>query len=166
LPSLPEESSHGENRGFSPFPSWPVGRKSVENRDLFWWPGRVFPGPGSPRPGRVPEHADGPRSMSAHGLTRWYCPSSQKCYEARVFKDRCAKRPATMDDHAPPRDLTQALAALWQLAPPRPNHLFNAPAFVRLRETCQSLYPRAGSGAALSFAIDNALQSAGLLCAL
>lgn len=68
-----------------------------------------------------------------------------------------------MDDQAqPPHDLTQAVAALWQLEPPGPNSLFSAPEFVRLRETCQRLYPNAGSKDALSFALSNALRTLGL----
>ena len=66
------------------------------------------------------------------------------------------------DQILPPHDLTQAVAALWQLEPLGPNNLFSVPAFVRLREICQRLYPKAGSKDALSFALSNALRTFGL----
>src|SRR5258706_16187187 len=65
-----------------------------------------------------------------------------------------------------PDDLKQAIAALWQLKPPGPDNLFSAPAFVQLRETCQRLYPRAGSKDALSFALGDALRALGMPCNL
>jgi hypothetical protein len=61
-----------------------------------------------------------------------------------------------------PAALTNAVAALWRIPPPGPNNLLSAPRFVHLRDTCESLYPRAKSKDALSFALSNALRALGL----
>lgn len=66
----------------------------------------------------------------------------------------------------PSRQLSHALAGLWQLRPPRPRNLLLEPAFVHLRETCQNLYPAAGDKTELNYALDNALCSLGLPCGL
>jgi hypothetical protein len=65
------------------------------------------------------------------------------------------------DNALPPPDLVGAVAALWRLDPPGSHNLFSAPAFVRLRETCQKLYPKAGSRDALNSALSNALRLLG-----
>jgi hypothetical protein len=61
----------------------------------------------------------------------------------------------------PPAALREAVAALWWLPPPGPRNLFSAPEFVRLRDTCASLYPNARPG---PFALHNALEALGVPC--
>lgn len=67
---------------------------------------------------------------------------------------------------ASPRELSQALDALWRLPPPGPRDLLSAPAFVRLRETCEELYLGAGKKTGLAWALSNALRALGLPCGL
>jgi hypothetical protein len=72
-----------------------------------------------------------------------------------------------MDNNAlPPPDLIQAVAELWRLDPPGPDKVFSAPAFVRLREVCHGLYPKAGSRDALGAALSGALRPLGWPCRL
>jgi len=66
----------------------------------------------------------------------------------------------------PPPDLIQAVAGLWRLDPPGPDNVFSAPAFIRLREVCQRLYPKAGSKDALAAALSGALRRLGWPCRL
>jgi hypothetical protein len=61
-----------------------------------------------------------------------------------------------------PAPLTEAIKALWRIPPPGPNNLLSDLRFIRLRDTCESLYPRAKSKDALSFALSNALRALGL----
>jgi hypothetical protein len=69
-----------------------------------------------------------------------------------------------MDETPLPTALTEAVAALWRIPPPGPNNLWSAPPFVRLREVCESLYPK--SKDTVGFALANALRALGLPCAL
>jgi len=63
----------------------------------------------------------------------------------------------------PPVALRVAVAALWQLPPGSRYH--SSPEFVRLRETCASLYPNARPGPLrLELALENALDALGLPC--
>jgi hypothetical protein len=66
---------------------------------------------------------------------------------------------------APPA-LIEAIAELWRLPPPGPENLLAAQAFTHLRQTCEQLYPTAGSKDALSFALHHALRAFGLPCGL
>jgi hypothetical protein len=65
-----------------------------------------------------------------------------------------------------PAALIECVAALWRIPAPGLNNLLTAPEFVRLRDTCASLYLRAGSKEALGFALSTALRALGLPCAL
>jgi hypothetical protein len=65
-----------------------------------------------------------------------------------------------------PDALTEAVAALWRIPRPGPDNLLSDPRFERLRDTCESLYSKARSKAALGFALANALRSLGLPCEL
>lgn len=48
-------------------------------------------------------------------------------------------------DALPPAALREAVEELWRARPPGPGGLFKSPGFVRLRDTCASLYPKARS---------------------
>lgn len=63
-------------------------------------------------------------------------------------------------------EIIQAIKELWRLQWPGPDNLFSEPKFVHLRETCQSLYPKAGSAQTLDFALSTALRAFGLPCNL
>src|SRR5689334_8619299 len=65
-----------------------------------------------------------------------------------------------------PPDLLEAVTKLWRLPPPGPKSLFSSHSFTHLRQTCERLYPSAGSGDALSFALHHALRAFGLPCGL
>lgn len=62
--------------------------------------------------------------------------------------------------------IVSAMAELWRVPAPGPENLFSAPAFVRLREVCQTEYPQVGRGGGPTFALGNALHSLGLPCSL
>lgn len=62
---------------------------------------------------------------------------------------------------APPA-LIEAIAGLWRLPPSGLENLFAAQVFIHLRQTCEQLYPTAGSKDALSFALQHALRAFGL----
>jgi hypothetical protein len=61
-----------------------------------------------------------------------------------------------------PPALTEAVSAVWCIPAPGPDNLLSAPPFVRLRETCNTLYPR--SKDEIGFGLANALQALGLPC--
>lgn len=65
----------------------------------------------------------------------------------------------------PSEAMLHAMAELWRLAPPGPDNLLAAPAFVRLREACRVGYPNAGKKGP-TFALSTALRSLGLPCEL
>ncbi len=65
----------------------------------------------------------------------------------------------------PGEAMLHAMAELWRLAPPGPDNLLAAPAFVRLREACRDAYPNAGKSGPV-FALWTALRSLGLPCEL
>lgn len=67
---------------------------------------------------------------------------------------------------AAPPALIEAIAGLWRLPPPGPENLLTAQVFTHLRQTCEQLYPTAGSDGALSFALHHALRAFGLPCGL
>ena len=54
-----------------------------------------------------------------------------------------------------------AIDALWHHDGPVAGNLYASPPFVRLRETCQRLYPSAGSKDAVNFALSQALYGLG-----
>lgn len=68
----------------------------------------------------------------------------------------------------PPAELRGAVEALWRVLVPGPENLlklFEVPEFVRLRDACVQLYPKAHSeepSAAMDFALSNALHALGL----
>jgi hypothetical protein len=65
----------------------------------------------------------------------------------------------------PPAAVREGVAALWRVRPPGPRNLSSASEFVRLRDTCASLYHNARPGSvALPFALINALDQLGLPC--
>lgn len=67
---------------------------------------------------------------------------------------------------APSKAMVSAMTELWDISAPGPDNLFSAPAFVRLREICQTEYPHAGHGGGPTFALGNALHALGLPCGL
>lgn len=67
---------------------------------------------------------------------------------------------------SPPRELVEALTPLWRLRPPGPRKLSSTQAFVRLRETCEKLYPKAGKKTGLGFALSYGLTAVGMPCGL
>lgn len=50
----------------------------------------------------------------------------------------------------PSEAMLRAMAELWRLAPPGPNNLLAAPAFVRLREAFRDGYSNAGKNGPIS----------------
>jgi hypothetical protein len=68
----------------------------------------------------------------------------------------------------PPAELREAVEALWRVLVPGPENLlklFKVPEFVRLRDACVQLYPKAHSeesSAAMDFALGEALHALGL----
>jgi hypothetical protein len=68
----------------------------------------------------------------------------------------------------PPTELREAVEALWRVLVPGPENplkLFKVPEFVRLRDACVQLYPKAHSeesSAAMDFALSDALEALGL----
>jgi hypothetical protein len=73
---------------------------------------------------------------------------------------------AAMTETTIPAALTVAIEALWRVPSPGPDNLLTARRFVQLRDTCDSLYPKAKSKDALGFALSNALRALGLPCEL
>jgi hypothetical protein len=69
-----------------------------------------------------------------------------------------------MTDIQTPLALAETVKSLWRIPPRSPNNLLSDPRFVKLRDTCESLYPGTKSGMALSFALSHALQALGLPC--
>lgn len=67
-------------------------------------------------------------------------------------------------EHRAPAALVEAVSALWRLPPLGSGHPSFAPLFDRVRETCQSLYPQAGSAPSLRLALWSALRTFGLPC--
>ncbi len=65
-----------------------------------------------------------------------------------------------------PLELLEALAPLWRLRPPGPRELSSTSAFVRLRETCERLYPKVGEKMGLGFALSYGLTALGMPCRL
>ncbi len=72
---------------------------------------------------------------------------------------------STTEASVPPA-LFNAIKELWRLQSPGPENLFTSQPFVHLRQTCEVLYPFAGCGDALGFALHYALCSFGLPCGL
>ncbi len=68
--------------------------------------------------------------------------------------------PSTVET-LPPAALQEAVEALWTVPRPGPRHLSSLPEFVRLRDTCASLYPNACPKPS---ALRNALDALGLPC--
>ena len=66
----------------------------------------------------------------------------------------------------PPTALWEAIAALWAVPPPGPANIYYTSEFLRVREACKSLYPKAcaRSGSALDFALRYAVDQLGLPC--
>jgi hypothetical protein len=68
----------------------------------------------------------------------------------------------------PPAELREAVEALWRVLVPGPENLlklFEVPEFVRLRDACVRLYPKAHSeesSGVMDFALSDALQALGL----
>jgi hypothetical protein len=60
-----------------------------------------------------------------------------------------------------PAALTEAVAALWRIPRPGPDNLLSDPRFIRLRDTCDRLYPKGGPKGPLDFALYNALRALG-----
>lgn len=58
----------------------------------------------------------------------------------------------------------EALAPLWRLPSPGPKNLYQHPAFVGFKAFCEQTFPAADGGIGFSFALANALRSAGLPC--
>jgi hypothetical protein len=69
-----------------------------------------------------------------------------------------------MDETSIPPALLEAVKVLWRIPPPGPDNLLSAPPFVRLRETCNSLYTK--SKDTHGFGLANALRALGLPCGL
>jgi hypothetical protein len=63
---------------------------------------------------------------------------------------------------SPPSELMEAVAALWRIPRPGPGNLLSDPRFIRLRDTCDSLYPRGGPKGPLDLALLSALRALGL----
>jgi hypothetical protein len=61
-----------------------------------------------------------------------------------------------------PTALTETVGALWRIPRPGPGNLLSDPRFIRLRDTCDSLYPKGGPKGPLDFALYNALRALGL----
>ena len=75
-------------------------------------------------------------------------PIPAKCLRCRMIKA--------------PEALEATLDALWRIEGPRPRNLHTLPAFVRLNELCQRLYPNAGVSSGINYALTNALQALGM----
>ena len=58
-------------------------------------------------------------------------------------------------------ELRQAVEALWHAGKLAPGNLYTAPAFVHLRQVCQTAYPGAGSKQSQDFALSTALANLG-----
>lgn len=60
--------------------------------------------------------------------------------------------------------LDQALRELWAIPSPGPENLFSDPRFIALQSACETAFPEAGKGTALSIALWNAVRALGLPC--
>jgi hypothetical protein len=67
-----------------------------------------------------------------------------------------------MDKSLVPTQLIEAVAALWHIPRPGPDNLLSHPRFIRLRDTCHSLYSKGGPERPLDLLLYNALRALGL----